>query len=100
MLLYHGSPRKFKAFRQRGKPGSFAVKGRKCVWMTASRETAVRKYARTGGYVYTVDVPEGAAVPYADQRAAEGLPKKKTALTAGVYVAPAHLCRIVAVEKI
>lgn len=103
-VLYHGSPRLFRAFRVKGKkrPTDIKAKGRKVVYLTASRETAKRKYAKGGpegiGYLYTVQVSD--AIPYSEAIAKEGLRVKKASLTEGIYLSIPQYIRIVEIVRV
>ncbi len=93
MILYHGSPNKFKAFRQPGTPGEFRVQGRRACWFGQDKDRITKKYGKQG-YLYCVDIPDTFAIPYAQKRAEEGLKKKKGCFTRGVFVAPAKAVKI------
>lgn len=100
--LYHGSDKLFRAFRVKGKrPTAIKAKGRKVVYLAASRETAKRKYAKGPkgfGYLYTLHVSE--AVPYGEAIAKEGLHAKKTSLTEGIFLTIPQYIRIVEIVKV
>ncbi len=91
---YHGSPKKFKSFRQAGKPGEFRVQGRRACWFGQDKDRIMKKYGKQG-YLYCVEILEGFAIPYAVKRAEEGLKKKKGCFTRGVFVAPASAVTII-----
>lgn len=95
-MLYHGSPRRFETFKTPTGRSVMDVTVGGVVYLTADRSVA-SKYAGPGGYIYTVAAPD--AVPYAEQRAAQGLAKKSGKYTRGVWVCLPEGCSIVAVER-
>ena len=98
LILYHGSPKKFRNFKLKGKqPAKIKAKGRKAVYLHSDRATTKRKYAKGGtggtgniGYLYELLVDK--AINYADAIVSEGLKAKSKALTENVYLSlPKHI---------
>ena len=91
MRLYHGSKKNLPVGASLRTPTGASmmdVTAGGVVYLTDTPESC-RRYGR----VYSVDVTE--AVPYAEQRQHQGLPKKKGRYTRGVWVALPENTRVV-----
>ena len=90
MILYHGSPRALPVGGSLHTPTGLEVMDvtRGGVVYLAETPEQCQRY----GHVYEIEV--SGAIPYAEQRQRQGLPKKKGRYTRGVFVALGSNTRI------